>query len=174
METVIWLLPKYLWKSKFSEKLHRLQVSSKLIHSYLSRISTTVFRTTLFQSTFFSKYFLADIFEAVYIKSLQNKLSYLHLLNKVISEGKIIDYVEHLITEYILQRKTSRLKTINLPFQIHSSISCLSPISNNFFHSPQLYQFSEGPASHLNNRRHSHYARYDLHLNYYPYNQPAD
>ena len=54
------------------------------------------------------------------IKSLLNKLSYLHFSTIVFSEGKIIDYVEHLIAEHIINKaQKSWSKTLN-PLKLKS------------------------------------------------------
>ena len=84
--------------------------SSKLPQKYISSILTTVFCTLLF---FFSR---APIFrtlpsicffskDALSIKYLSNKISYVHLLIKVFFEGKIIDYFEYLFAEHALYYK---------------------------------------------------------------------
>ena len=59
------------------------------------------FYTPLFQNTSLSEHFSVDVFISIYnlsIKNHQYKLSYL----QVFSEGKIIDYIHHLIAENTL------------------------------------------------------------------------
>ena len=59
---------------------------------------------SIFQCTFISEHFSVDVFATIYTISIANlltKLASLHLLIKDFSEGKVIDYTEHLIAEHI-------------------------------------------------------------------------
>lgn len=60
-----------------------------------------LFPEHLFFRTLLSE-FSSILFMPVPLKAFKNKLSYSHLLIKVFSKGKIIDYFEYLIVEHTL------------------------------------------------------------------------